>query len=84
MEEVPSFISRLNPNCEKGITFEQRSELLYFNTVAYWHCYYDEKTNKLYDQYCGLITNNAKEYLARIGLLSEDGQVLETFEHEKV
>ena len=81
MDKVQNFISRLNVDCEKEITFEQRDELLHFNTIAYWHCYYDIRTNKLYDQFCGLITNRANEYLMRIGLLSNSGEVIETFEN---
>jgi len=80
MEEIPS--TWFDKTREKEITQEERDKLIHFNTVAYWHCYYDKTTNKLYDQFCGLITTNAKRYLLNIGAIDEDNNVLFHFEEE--
>jgi len=62
------------------ITYEERDKLMHFNTSAYWHCFYDTTTNRLYNEYCRLIKEDGKSYLVGIGLLSEDNKQIESFE----
>ena len=65
----------------KEITQDQRDKLHHFNTVKYWHCWYDEKTNKMYDEYCNRISEpDPKQYLIDAGMIDENNKVLRYFE----
>jgi len=74
MEDIPKSLKRLDPNKKQDITFEKRDTLMVFNTDNYWWCYYDYKTNSLYDQFCRKINVNAKDYLMKIGVLNSNNE----------
>ena len=62
------------------ITYKERDSFMCFNTNAYWWCYYDPKTNNLYDQFCRLLREDGNEYLVRIGLMDSKGKMINYFE----
>lgn len=64
------------------ITQDKRDSLMYFNTVRYWHCWYDIENNKLYDEYGYCRNHNAKEYLRSIGVIDEENNKLFNFEED--
>lgn len=67
-------------NKVQSISFEERDKLIHFNTKRYWHCFYNKDTNKLYNEYCRLLMDNAYDYLLKIGLIDENKNTLEYFE----
>lgn len=62
------------------ITFEERDKLMHFNTKRWWHCYYDKNTDKLYNEYCRLVKENAYDYLLSIGCIDKDRNLIKYFE----
>lgn len=62
------------------ITQEERDQLIHFNTKAYWHCFYDPKTDKLYNEYCRLIMENGFSYLLGLNLIDENRNQITYFE----
>ena len=80
-DDLPSFLTRLDPRAEPDITFDYRDKLVEFNTQAYWWCYFDKSDFKLYDQFCCLIMDDARDYLISSGLINKDLEVLKYSDH---
>ena len=49
------------------------------NNPTYWWCFFDLKTEKLYDQYCHLIMENATDFLVKEGHIDKDKNILKEF-----
>lgn len=78
---MEQFLKNGLKNGVQEITFEQLDRLMYFNTRRFWHCYYDVETDKLYNQYCVLVMDNAYNYLLGIGAIDKDKNRLFVFEN---
>lgn len=76
MDKLPNFIAELDPQKKADITQEERDQLMRFNTDAYWWCYYDKATDKLYNQFCCLILENGYDYLLGLGHIDKDKNFL--------
>jgi hypothetical protein len=55
---------------------EDRSKCLQFNIKEYWHCWYDPKTNKMYNQFGKKTMNNAYDYLLLNGFINKEKEFL--------
>lgn len=81
-QEIPEGLSRLDPKSKQEISYEKRETLLRFNTKQFWWCYYDKDTYKLYDQFCALILDDARDYLKAKGCLDNDLNFLKELSYE--
>ena len=70
-----------NWKAKEKITQSERDKLMYFNTVRFWHCWFDVKTKKLYDQYGNLTLENADIYLLSINAIDSDMNKIQQFEY---
>lgn len=83
MNNVDKYNGLPNPllESEDAITYEKLHDLMAFNTVRYWHCWFDPKTNRLYNQYCKLLLEDAFGYLLGIGLINDKKEQMDYFEY---
>lgn len=65
---------------QQAISYEERDTLLHFNTDKFWHCFFDVKTKKLYNEFCRLLMDDAYDYLLNIGLIDKDMNFIKYFE----
>ena len=72
----------MNPHFDKEdeITQEQRDKMMYFNTIKYWHAYFDVKTYRLYNQYFKRVSDDGRDYLIKKGLMDENFNQLKIVE----
>jgi len=73
-----------NPHFEMKaeITQKERDNLIHFNTKKFWHCWFDPKTNSLYNEYCIKVLENASDYLISIGMINDKLELIRDFEPE--
>lgn len=62
------------------ITQDERDKMLHFNTKKYWHCYYDIKTRRLYNEYFRRLLDDGFNYLFELGMIDEKSNQIKYFE----